>query len=214
MRRVNIGCGQTPTQGWQNYDNSWSIRLSKVPCLAVVLNWLGIVSKRQWEFISFAKSSGIRWADATRCIPESDHSVEVLYSSHMLEHLDREEAQMFLKEARRVLIHGGIIRIAVPDIKPMAGRYLSDGDCDVFVEGSRLTRRRPRGLVEKLRYLIAGDRGHLWMYDGESLCRCLASAGFSDPRVTAPGSTIIPMPGSLNLRERSAETVYVEAISP
>ena len=31
--RVNIGCGQTPTEGWNNYDNSLAVRLSGVPII-------------------------------------------------------------------------------------------------------------------------------------------------------------------------------------
>ena len=27
--KINIGCGDTPTKGWRNYDNSWSVRLAK-----------------------------------------------------------------------------------------------------------------------------------------------------------------------------------------
>ena len=27
--KINIGCGDTPTKGWSNYDNSWSVRLAK-----------------------------------------------------------------------------------------------------------------------------------------------------------------------------------------
>lgn len=107
MTKVNIGCGQTPIAGWKNYDNSISIRLAKLPTLTWILKGIGVLEKSQLEFISFARKSIIVYADATRHIPEPDHSIEVLYSSHMLEHLYYEEAMLFLKETRRVLIHSG-----------------------------------------------------------------------------------------------------------
>jgi hypothetical protein len=48
----------------------------------------------------------------------------------------------------------------------------------------------------------------------QSLARMLSEAGFDDAAVTAPGSTRIHEPGRLDLRERAAESVYVEAIRP
>ena len=94
--RVNIGCGQTPTEGWHNYDNSIAVRIAGIPILATIAQRSALLSKSQREFISFACGSNIRWADATEHIPEQDCSVEVLYSSHMLEHLDKDKAVSFL----------------------------------------------------------------------------------------------------------------------
>lgn len=45
--------------------------------------------------------------------------LEVLCTSHMVEHLDRDEVISFLKEACRILAPNGIIRIVVPDLKKL-----------------------------------------------------------------------------------------------
>lgn len=108
---MNIGCGQAPTPGWTNYDNSVSIRIAKYPLLVAVAERLGLLGEGPKGFVSFAKDSDIIWADAARRIPLPDNSVEVLYTSHMVEHLDREEAKRFMQEAYRVLTPNGIIRI-------------------------------------------------------------------------------------------------------
>ncbi|MGI0025307.1 MAG: class I SAM-dependent methyltransferase [Nitrososphaera sp.] len=212
--RLNIGCGQTPTKGWRNYDNSWSIRLARVPILPNVMAKLGFISKPQQEFISLAKNANIEWADVTKHIPENDQSVGVIYSSHMLEHLERGDAISFLKEARRVLKKGGIIRIAVPDIKYLVENYLRDGDADNFIEKTLLTRKKAKTLFEKIRYFVTGDRNHQWMYDGDSLCRLLSTVGFQKPRVVEAGTTIIAESGELDLGERALESVVVETINP
>ncbi len=115
--RVNVGCGQTPTAGWMNFDNSPSIRLARYPSLVAVLTALGLLRETQREFIHFAKGASIRYADATQRLPLPTSSVEVLYSSHMLEHLVRSETRDFLREAMRVLRPGGILRLAVPDLE-------------------------------------------------------------------------------------------------
>lgn len=211
LKRVNIDCGQTPTPGWLNYDNSLSVRLARYPLLATVVEKLGLLGDDSKRFISFARNSDIAWADATRRIPLPDNSIEVIYTSHMLEHLDRVEAKLFLQEAYRVLAPNGIIRIAVPDLKKIVEKYIVEGDADSFIERTLLTRQRPKLLLDKVRYLIIGDRHHLWMYDGLSLCRLLSAIGFRDPRIVEPGSTTISNPGTLNLHERADESVYVEA---
>ena len=51
------------------------------------------------------------------------------------------------------------------------------------------------------------------MYDGKSLCNLLSSAGFEEPRILETGLTTIPDPGMLDLKERSHESVFVEAVN-
>lgn len=212
--RVNIGCGPTPTPGWLNLDNSLGVRLAGHPALVAALESLGLLNDGQRQLIEAARNRDIRWADAAKHIPLPDRSVEVLYTSHMAEHLDRSEVKMFLREARRVLAANGIIRVAVPDLKRLVDEYLAGGDTDSFVERTLLSRpERPRTLVGMIKYLVVGDRHHLWMYDGPSLCRLLSATGFREPRVLAPGSTMIPNPGELSLYERAEESVYVEAFN-
>jgi len=67
--------------------------------------------------MQFAHFNSVEYCDAARRLPLPNAAADVLYSSHMLEHLDRDEASTFLKEARRILRCGGIIRIAVPDLR-------------------------------------------------------------------------------------------------
>ena len=50
------------------------------------------------------------------------------------------------------------------------------------------------------------------MYDGKSLTRLLSEAGFVDARVMPAGLTNIADPHGLDLAERAAESVYVEAV--
>ena len=209
--RVNVGCGRSPINGWRNFDNSLSIRLAKIPLLPSVLANLGFLGTPQREFIDFLRSHQVEYADAASCLPLANEVVEVLYSSHMLEHLDRHEASVFLTEAMRVLRPSGIVRLALPDIKKQVESYLDSGDADTFIAGTHLTQPRPRSPGSRLRLLVTGARHHHWMYDGSSLCQLLASRGFARPRVVAPGETRIPNPGELDLFERASESVYVEA---
>ena len=211
--KINIGCGDTPTKGWRNYDNSWSVRLAKKKVLTYILLKSGFLSEAQDKFISLAKNANILWADGIKRIPENDSSVDVIYSCHMVEHLEKPDIASFFKEARRTLKSGGIIRLAVPNIKYQVENYLKDGDADKFIESTHLTRKKPKTIIAKIKYLIIGDRNHQWMYDGKSLCNLLSSAGFEEPRILETGLTTIPDPGMLDLKERSAESVFVEAVN-
>ena len=211
---VNVGCGQTPTAGFVNLDNSLSVKLASHRILAGVLGALGLVGKQQRIFIARAKALGVRWARAER-LPFEDGSVALLYTSHMLEHLSRPEASRFLKEAFRVLVPGGWVRIVVPDIRKKAQAYIQGSvGADAFVESTLMAFDPPQGFLAKIMNVIVGPRHHLWMYDGESLCGLLGRHGFANAVDLPPGKSRIPESGALDLAERASESVYVEAQKP
>ncbi len=211
MQRVNVGCGQSPISGWRNFDNSLSLRISKISFLPKLLRALGILEEGQYHFIQFARSHEIEYGDAAKGLPIPDGSVDVLYSSHMLEHLDRTEADIFLEEAYRILRVGGIIRFAVPDLKKHVEQYIKSGEADAFLEATLLCVPRPRTIAQRLRVIVAGARHHQWMYDGASLSKLLEKHGFVKSQILQAGETHIENYEPLDLNERASESVYVEA---
>jgi SAM-dependent methyltransferase len=212
--RLNIGCGDAPTAGWINYDNSPAVRLARWPLLAQLLRAAGLIDAGNVSFIANCRRLGIRYADAARRIPHASATVDVIYSSHMIEHLDRREAAGFLAECLRVLKPGGVLRLAVPDLRCSILEYMEKGGADAFVAQLQFDVDRPRGLVDGVRRLVTGGRGHRWMYDGPSLRRLVAECGFAAVEVVPAGQTRLADPGQLDLREREIESVYVEAIRP
>jgi predicted SAM-dependent methyltransferase len=214
MMRVNIGCGPKPTKGWKNFDNYLVVRLSKIPLLPTLLKRVGLLNQTQFEFVQFARRHSIEYGDATKGLPIPTGGVDVLYSSHMLEHLDQKEVATFLKEAKRVLRPGGIIRIAVPDLRKQVQQYIESNDADAFILATLLTQPRPRAIGQRLRILLVGTRHHQWMYDGMSLLRLLEDHGFIDPKILKAGESTIDNPLDLDLNERDSESVYIEAKNP
>lgn len=213
--RLNIGCGQSPTEGWINYDNSLAVRMAGSWLLRQAMRLSGLADSGNLEFAAFARARAIRWADAARRIPHDDGAVDVIYSSHMIEHLDRRDARSFLAECRRVLKAGGILRIAVPDVSLTVRDYVADGDADVFLEQLQFDLDRPRGMTGHLRHLVlGGGRGHRWMYDTRSIRRLVEAADFAEVETLPPGRTRIVDPGRLDLAERSEESIYLEAVRP
>src|SRR5260370_11714954 len=72
-------------------------------------------------------SPSILIRDVRKPLPFSDGSVSVVYASHVLEHLYREEGQRLIAESFRVLAPGGILRIVVPDLRAIVEEYLGNG---------------------------------------------------------------------------------------
>ena len=66
--------------------------------------------------------------DLLEPLPIDDASCDAVYHSHVLEHLHREAAPVFLSECFRVLKPGGVVRVVVPDLETIARLYLSNLD--------------------------------------------------------------------------------------
>jgi len=56
-------------------------------------------------------------------LPFEMNSVDLIYSSHLLEYYDRTEAEVLLKSWYRLLKSGGTLRLAVPDFRVMSLLY-------------------------------------------------------------------------------------------
>jgi SAM-dependent methyltransferase len=191
-----------------------SVRVARWPVVPSLLARIGFLTANSAVLTEMARRGDVRFANAAVRIPCADGSAAAVYSSHMIEHLDRSEARAFLAEVRRVLMPGGVLRIAAPDLFLLIRAYGLTGDADEFVASTHMGLNRPAGPRGWARWTMVGPRHHLWMYDGESLTRLLRQAGFKEAAVMRPGSTMIAEPGELDLGERAEESVYVEAVRP
>jgi len=210
--RVNIGCGTSPSEGWKIFDNTTSIKLARSPFKFWLLKLLGLLNSSQIENVEWNKENKILYADATNRIPLSDSTAECIYSSNMLEHLSRNDARLFLKEALRVLDNGGVLRISVPDLQHYINNYIANKDADEFMANIDVSPPPLNLLKQKLLLFFVGYRHHQWMYDGASLSKLMLEMGFKDVIVQDAGETCINNVKGLNLFEREENSVYVESI--
>ena len=206
---VNVGCGMRPTEGAINVDNSFSVLLGRHPALLAVTKRLHLLSGDNIAYAEFCHAHAIRRMKCDQ-LQLPDHSVDVLYTSHMLEHLTRALVIRFLAEAKRVLREDGTLRISVPDMRRLAEAYLRDGDCDTFVQSTMLAYDWGGAFTKHVKALITGFRGHRWMYDADSLSALLKANGFTDIQILAPGETTIPIKTQIDLFEREEDSVYLE----
>ena len=213
--KVNIGCGRTPTEGWLNFDNSPAIKLAKSPFKYKFAKALGLLNEQQIENIKWnmEHKHNIQFADATKSIPLQTSSVDYIYTSHMVEHLSQKGVRSFLREVKRVLKVGGVVRIAVPDLRIAIDDYLKTNDADAFMRWIDMQAPEINTLTQKIKLFVYGYRHHQWMYDGASLSKLLIEMGFSSVEICKDGKTNIIDADCLNLYEREEQSVYVEGIN-
>jgi predicted SAM-dependent methyltransferase len=210
--KINIGCGKSPTDGWMNFDNSPAIMLAVSPVKYFFAKIFKLLNKEQIQNINWNKNNKIIFADAKKKIPLPNASAECVYTSHMIEHLSRDEAIFFLNESMRVLESGGILRIAIPDLKLVVSSYVKNQDADVFMEKIFVAPPPINNIKQKISLFFNGYRHHQWMYDEKSLTKLIKTLGFRKIFICKPGETNIIDPGNLNLYERSEDSIYVEAL--
>jgi predicted SAM-dependent methyltransferase len=121
-----------------------------------------------WVHIDKADFPHIKYKDVTK-LPFETGTVDVIYACHLIAYFDREEIIPILKEWKRVLIPGGVLRLATPDFRAMAKMYLRE-NCS--------------NLNQFLGPLYGKMEGiyHKTTYDLYSLIELLASVGFKDIR--------------------------------
>jgi len=84
----------------------------------------GAWSHPGWVNIDLWGVADVICHNITEGLPFSDENFDVVYHSHLLEHIPLIEALSFMKECHRVLKPGGVIRILVPDLEQIATLYL------------------------------------------------------------------------------------------
>jgi predicted SAM-dependent methyltransferase len=198
--------------GWENIDKTPNVYLSRLPRLRHALVVAGVLSSGHDTFIM---PPGVIWADVSKGLAYPDSSVRYIYTSHMIEHMSRWQALGLIRECARVLVPGGILRIATPDLRVWVGQYL-DGDtsrgatpADSFMEKLGTFREEPVNRARRfIRRLFSGSV-HQWLYDLESLSHLLLEGGFSEcvRRDFRKGE----MP-DLERLEHRRDSVFVEAV--
>jgi len=201
---ANLGCGNKTHPGCLNYDWSIYARIKRNP----VARRLAPIIFNEARLDQFnGLDDDVVLHDLRKGIPLGDRSADVVYHSHVLEHVDRDAVPGFFAEIRRVLKPGGIHRVVVPDLERYARDYLASLDRGLTDMGARrdhdsrvsemllqMVRREAHGtsmqrpLRRRVENVVLGDarkRGetHMWMWDRVNLPQALEEAGFHDVQI-------------------------------
>lgn len=146
------------------------------------------------------------WMDARRPWPFKTGSIRGIATSHFLEHLFDEELGFVMKEARRVLMPGGFLRVSVPDLDKAIAEYLSQG---------RTCGDEPNTRAERFHEFCHWHGAHHQVFNFARIRKLLLGVGFVN--VTQP-----PFPASAFLTEQETretdrhpeESLFAECVKP
>jgi SAM-dependent methyltransferase len=199
--KLNLGCASQVVDGWINVDYAFGARLAKVPLFQTLNRRLRIFDL-DWD-------QRIQIHDLTKPFPWADGSVDVVYSSHALEYLSREDGRKFIAECCRVLRRDGILRLVQHDLRHIVLEYL---------EG----RIRADDFAERLGVLYGSNKNALkdrlaplmqfplkCIYDSSRLSEILGKAGF-DVASKAPFESDIDDIRKVELQGRTEHAIIVE----
>lgn len=132
--------------------------------------------------------------------PARSDSVAYVFSEHVFEHLTLDDGLRVLKDCRVALIPGGVMRIAMPDL-----RYLVDRYCDNWKDQAWLQDPALQMIDSPARMLNFALRSweHLYVYDLEELTLRLREVGFNLVEPREPGQSDHPELRGLELRPDS-----------
>lgn len=139
--------------------------------------------------------------DVTEGLPFEDASVDGVFSEHFFEHITQGQGLEFLRECRRVLKPGGVLRIAMPDLDELVRRYGDTdwrGDGEMFRVGYDWVDNRCEMLNIAMR-----EWGHQWVYNEEELRRVAGLAGLRVRRRCEHGQSEDPRLQGLEYRTSS-----------
>ena len=130
----------------------------------------GLNKKDGWEIFNTELGTGVDEAgNAIDLSVYADETFCEVYTSHVLEHFSRKSITKVLTEWRRVLEPGGVLYVAVPDLKVLF---------DLYLNGNLSTQNKIR--VLHMVYGSQTDRYdyHKFGFEFEMLRGLLGTAGF------------------------------------
>jgi len=116
MRVLNLGCGSKTSSRCINIDWSPYLRVKKNKLLRVLV--APFLNEERRHRLIMLSDNVMAW-NLRKGIPFPDESVDAVYHSHILEHIDRKDVASFQKEIYRVLKSGGKTIADLP-IAPLA----------------------------------------------------------------------------------------------
>jgi predicted SAM-dependent methyltransferase len=216
MIKLNLGCGSVRPNGWINTDSSLNANFQRIPIIGKSI--AKIVSNVSYE------SQNLIYMNLNNNWKRKDATVDVVYASHLFEHLSLKSADLFLKNAYRCLKPGGVIRIVVPDLYQIVKKYtleydeMEHGDPTEYIMWAiNMHREGQYGTPSFFKKIIHEIQGyphqHKFMYDDKSLIFKMEAYGFKELKSMSYGSSnLIREIKDVEGSKESYLSVYIEGI--
>lgn len=202
MNKLNLGDSREAPLGWLYVDYAIGARLAKIPIISFFLSKFNVFRNQ--------RPKNLFIHDLTKPFPWTNSSIDIIYSSHTLEHLNKEDGMNFLKECYRILKPGGFLRIVLPDLKPIIDKYLNNEINAVdFIEKLDVLYYDGPKIFKKF-FSFCFSYPHKTMYDYKSLSKIFINLGLN-PIKKSYGDSKIPDIISVEIKERCHDAVILEA---
>jgi predicted SAM-dependent methyltransferase len=174
---LNIGSGLDAPEQWLNIDSSPTLTFSKIPLIGRPI--LSMLNGPQWP-------KAVKSGDLIRGLSLTENSCELIFASHVLEHLSVSDCQTALKNIFYYLKPEGTFRVIVPDLEALIADYQtsqpsSEAAWD-FMDASGIGCKASRSTFRKRLAEAISNSRHQWMWDESSLKGVLAKQGFKNIR--------------------------------
>lgn len=138
-------------------------------------------------------------------------SIEYIYSSHFVEHLEHEELVAHLKECYRILKNDAVLRLGVPDFEKVFRDYSAHNDTRVDELKDLLSEKfsLPEDLICRMDWVnraVHEFGEHKTCLDWEKVRNLLKYAGFDENKIIQT-----EFQDNIDLLARKKMTFYVEA---
>lgn len=138
--------------------------------------------------------------------PAPSSSVAFVFSEHVFEHLTLEDGLRLFADCRLALVPGGVMRIAMPDLRYIVNHYLGNWKEQAWLED--LAYKAIDSPARMLNFALR-SWGHLYVYDIADLTLRLNRSGFTNVEPRELGQS--PHPELRGLERRPDSLLVVEA---
>ena len=158
--KIHLGCGPDIRTGWINIDLAPGRRSGVLPDI-----------DPQTMFISYDLRLGL---------PLHENSCDMIYSSHFFEHLESRQGLQLMHDCYRALRHGGVFRIALPNLAAIFQAYLRRDHEYFDLLDMELPEVPPgtKAFIDYVNYGVYQEGQHKFIYDEEKLALTLKHIGF------------------------------------
>ena len=175
------------------------------------LNWgCGSHVGEGWINSDIKEAPGIDLvADIKEGLPLQTNSIDYAVSVHALPELPYGDLVPALEEIRRTLKAGGVLRLVLPDLRRAIDAYLAGDEQYFHLVAKDSTTPGGRLITQMLWYGYSRS-----LFTADFSVELLQKAGFEDVVVCEAHQTASAFPGIVELDNREAESIYVEATNP
>ena len=199
--KLNLGCGLAVHKNYINLDSSPHCFISNNPDFIKKI-FFRFSGARQYynedKYITILRNHTFFHCDVTKSIPVKNLCIDSIYTSHLIEHLELDNAKKLINECFRALKVNGIIRISVPDLDKASSLLTNNNNYDI---------------LKKFFYTFENNNEfsrHRFMYNLASLKEILENSGFRE--VIRCEFKKGNLDEAMDLDNREDESLFIEAI--